>query len=434
VLFDSGSMPFAQWHWPFENEDMARMQFPADFIAEGIDQTRGWFYTLLAVSTLLEQGAPYRNVLSFSHVLDEKGQKMSKSKGNIVKPDDVISAVGADAARWYFYTVNNPGDPKLFTMREVRERLTGFMMTLENCVNFWELYKDDPAARSFSHGDRARHLLDVWLMSRLHRVIATVTERLDAYDPTAAARALDQFVVDDFSQWWLRRSRKRPGALGVLRHVLLEVSKLSAPFVPFAAEDHHQRLHAGTTLHTESVHFHDWPKADTSLIQEQLEQRMAQMREWVSAGLAIRKQEGIRVRQPLASVTVPVRELDPDFEGLLKEELNVKSVTFSAGGAVSLDLNITPALRREGWVREAMRAVQDMRKEAGLKVGQQAFCEWHATDPELVGALQAASDDIRRETTLAQFLQGPDGDRTTRTLEKEFELQPGTKLWLGIWT
>ncbi|HXK37357.1 MAG TPA: class I tRNA ligase family protein [Candidatus Paceibacterota bacterium] len=432
VWFDSGSMPFAQWHWPFENEDVSKVQFPADFIAEGIDQTRGWFYTLLAVSTLLGKGAPFRNVLSLELVLDEKGQKMSKSRGNIVKPDDVIDAVGADAARWYFYAVNKPDDPKLFSLKEARERLTGFMMTLENCVRFWELYKDDPAARSFSHGNMPTHRLDVWLLSRLHRVMKEVTDRLDEYDPTGAARALEQFVVDDLSQWWLRRSRKRTSALGVLRHVLLEVGKLVAPFVPFAAEDHHQRLHAGTAPGTLSVHMHDWPRADAKQIDEELEEHMAKVREWVSAGLAIRKQEGVRVRQPLASATVPGPELEPDLANLLREELNVKEVRYAAGQPVGLDPNISPALRREGWVRELMRAVQDMRKEAGLKVGQQAFCQWHTDHAELAEALEAAGDDFKRETTLEQFLRRPDDDQTSYTVEKNIELQPDTNVWVGL--
>jgi isoleucyl-tRNA synthetase len=351
-----------------------------------------------------------------------------------VKPDDVIGAVGVDAARWYFYTVNNPGDPKLFNMKDVKERLTGFMMTLENCVRFWELYKDDPAARSFSHGNKATHLLDAWLLSRLHRVIRTMTDRLDEYDPTAAARTLEQFVVDDLSQWWLRRSRKRSEALGVLRHVLLEVGKIAAPFVPFAAEDHHQRLHAGTNPGTASVHLHDWPQANAALVRDDLEERMAQVREWVSTGLAVRKQEGVRVRQPLASVTVPGPALEPDLEALLKEELNVKEIRYEAATPVSMDLNISPALKREGWVRETMRAVQDMRKDAGLKVGQEAFCQWHTDDQELAETLETTAEDIKRETILARFMRRPDGDRTSHAREKEFEFQPGTKLWLGIWT
>lgn len=435
VWFDSGAMPYAQWHWPFDTaqgkpfERTFKEQFPADCIAEGIDQTRGWFYTLLAVSTALGDGAPYRTVVSYSHVLDEKGQKMSKSKGNVVKPQDVFDAVGVDAARWYFYTVNNPGDPKMFSMRDVKERLTGFVGTLENCVRFWELGASDPSARSFSHGQTPSHLLDRWVFSRLHRLIGTATERLDRYDFTAAARAIESFVVEDLSQWWLRRSRKRSGTLGILRHVLLEVDKLIAPFTPFMAEDVHQRLHAPGEPGTESVHLHDWPAADAGLMDDGLESRMASVREWASAGLAVRKAEGVRVRQPLTSAQVPGPELPPDLEGLLCDELNVKTVRYAAGQPVSLDLNVTPALRAQGWVRETVRSIQDLRKEAGLAFGERATVRWHTDDAELGEALAAASDALSNETN---SLLERGADTGTLKREREYEFEPGRKLWLGL--
>ncbi len=429
VWFDSGSMPFAQWHWPFENDARFKEQFPADFIAEGIDQTRGWFYTLLAVSTALGKGAPYRAVLSYSHVLDEKGQKMSKSKGNIVKPDEVIDAVGVDVARWYFYTVNNPGDSKLFSMKEMRERLTGFMGTLQNCLRFWELYAASPEARNVPQ--EPKHLLDRWILSRLHGLIRETTQCLDVYDLTGAARGIEQFLVDDLSQWWLRRSRKRPEALGLLRAVLLELDKLLAPFVPFTAEDMHMRLHTGSVAGKESVHLHDWPLADSTRVNEELEQHMTQVREFISSGLAIRKEQGIRVRQPLASVTLPVtQELPPDLAELVKEELNVKQVLYDISQSVILDTHIGTELRAEGFAREIARTIQDMRKEAGLQVGDKVYCQWFSTDVELVGALTAHTDMITRDTGLSAFVMQE--DRTTLTLEKNFEVVPGKSLWIGI--
>jgi isoleucyl-tRNA synthetase len=435
VWFDSGAMPYAQWHWPFDTaqggpfERTFTQQFPADFISEAVDQTRGWFYTLLAVSTALGLQAPYRNVVSLGHVLDEKGQKMSKSKGNVVVPDDVFAAVGVDATRWYFYTVNEPGDTKNFSMKEVRERLTGFIGTLENCVRFWELGSDGASTAAFSPGDRTTHPLDRWILSRLHRLIGTVGERLERFDALTAARAIESFVVDDLSQWWLRRSRKRSGSLGLLRHVLLEVDKLIAPFVPFMAEDIHQRLHAGQAPGTLSVHLHDWPSADEDRLDATLEAQMDAVRAAASAGLAVRKTEGVRVRQPLASVSVPGPAFAADLEDILREELNVKEVRYAPGQPVMLDLNITPALRAEGWVRETIRSVQDLRKEAGLTFGQRALVRWHTDDAELGVALEDASATIAKETS-SSLHRGP--DQGTLKLEREFEFSPGKKLWLGL--
>ncbi|HTP57082.1 MAG TPA: class I tRNA ligase family protein [Candidatus Paceibacterota bacterium] len=415
VWFDSGAMPFAQWHWPLDNTDVFATQFPADFISEGVDQTRGWFYTLLAVATLMGKGAPYRNIISLGHVLDEKGQKMSKSRGNIVKPDDVIDAVGADVVRWYFYTVNDPGDSKLFSMKDVRERMTGFMGTLANCLRFYELYEGADA-----HGERTE--LDRWVLSRLAGLIHDVSQRLDEYDPTAAARAIEAFVVEDFSQWWLRRSRRRADARWLLRYILRTVALLSAPFIPFAAEDLWQKIRQSSD--PVSVHLADWPRTSHEDRNEKLEERMARVRADISAGLAIRKSQNIRVRQPLASVTIPGTGLDADLEALIRDELNVKSVRY-APGEVSLDLNITQPLKHEGWAREMMRVIQDLRKEAGFNVGQEALVRWHTADAEAGGAIETWSELIARDTNskLERGAQGASGKAS-----KEFALEPGRTL------
>lgn len=431
VWFDSGSMPYAQWHWPFENKDVFKSQFPADFITEGIDQTRGWFYTLLAVSVALGKGAPYKNIMSYGHVLDEQGQKMSKSKGNTVAPDRVMDEVGVDAARWYFYTVNAPGDSTLFNMKDVKERQTRFMMTLENCVRFWSLYVADEPTGDYHHGDKPKHLLDLWLMSRLHRLIRETTDRMDSYDPAGAARALEQFVVDDFSQWWLRRSRKRKDALGLLRHVLLELDKLLAPFVPYAAEDIHQRLHTGTQPGTESVHLHDWPDMDTTFLDTALEEQMLKVRDFVTAGLALRKEQGIKVRQPLQSVTVPLTQpLPADLQQLLSEELNVKEVQYEPAMSVSLDTNISPALMHEGWARELMRTIQGMRKEAGYMLDDVVHARWTSASEEVAQAILQYAEDIAADTSIKPFERGVQQGKWD--VSKEFELAPGKSIWLGV--
>ncbi|MCC6405259.1 MAG: class I tRNA ligase family protein [Candidatus Yanofskybacteria bacterium] len=424
VWFDSGSMPYAQWHWPFEHEELFNQQFPADFISEAVDQTRGWFYTLLAVATALGRGTPFKNVVSLGHVLDEKGQKMSKSRGNVVLPNDVFDAVGVDATRWYFYTVNAPGDTKNFSVREVRERLTGFLGTLGNCLRFYELYQTEHATDEGA----ATNLLDEWILSRLHEVTRTVTERLDHYDTTVAARELERFVVDDFSQWWLRRSRKRSGALPVLRSVLRSLALLIAPFIPFTAEDLWQKLKRPGDA--ESVHLADWEQANIALVNETLHQQMEQVRTHISAGLAIRKDQQIKVRQPLRAVTIPGTQLPSDLEALIRDELNVKEVNYMPGAPVSLDTTIGTELRAEGFAREVMRAIQDMRKEAGCRVGDRVQCFWTSEDAEISRALLAYADMIAEETGLSIFTNQRDG--VALKLEKSADLAPGKSLWIGI--
>ncbi len=427
VWFDSGAMPYAQWHVPFENAELFKQQFPADFICEGIDQTRGWFYTLLSVATALGDSAPYRSVLSFSHVLDEKGQKMSKSKGNIVKPDDVMDAVGIDTARWYFYTVNNPGEPKLFSMKEVRERLTGFMGTLQNCVRFYELYAS-PESQTKASSPVISSELDRWIISELNGVKSIVTESLEKYDLTNAARALEKFVVDDFSQWWLRRSRKRTDALSLLRYILRELSLLLAPFIPFTAEDLWQKVKGEDD--TLSVHLADWSAVEKSAIDETLADQMRKVREYISAGLAIRKENQIKVRQPLQSITVPSEPMRSDLEALIRDELNVKEVLYATGKRVELNLNIGAELRAEGFARETMRTIQDMRKESGCRVSDQIYCQWFSEDSEIADALNTHHEMIMRDTGLSAFVQQKDHD--TMTVEKNIELAPGKPLWIAI--
>ena len=256
VWFDSGAMPYAQWHWPFENTKTFKDQFPADYIIEGIDQTRGWFYTLLAISTLLGKGIPYRNVMVNGHALDEHGKKMSKSLGNVVRPDEIMDLVGVDATRWYFYTASTLGESIVVSKKSAQDRLKGFIFTLQNCVRFYELYSQEVSSyKSFASSS---NLLDKWMLSKFNGLVDQVTSDLDKYDPTSASRSLEKFVVEDLSNWWLRRSRKRKEALVLLRSLLLDLSKILAPFAPFLAEDIHRRMHRGYKAGTLSVHLHDW--------------------------------------------------------------------------------------------------------------------------------------------------------------------------------
>ncbi len=364
VWFDSGGMPFAS--------DVAA--YPADYICEAIDQTRGWFYTLLAIATLLGHSSPYKNVISVGHVLDEKGEKMSKSKGNIVDPWSIIEKYGVDATRWYFYTVNQPGDGKLFSEKEVGEDLRKFIMTYWNSCVFFETYKTNSKVKN----KKLKNILDKWMISRLNGLIALVTKKLNDYDVTSAARAIEDFAVNDLSLWYIRRSRKRfQEAQGVLSHALLTLSKLTAPFIPFLSEEIYKKLSKARSY--SSVHLEDWPKADLKLVSKKLEQEMEKTRGIVAAALAERAKAGIKVRQPLRELQI-TGKISEELLGLIKEEINVKEIVF--GKELKLDIKITPELKEEGMIREVIRQIQEMRKKAGLKPQDKISVQYFGS-PEL---------------------------------------------------
>ena len=347
VWFDSGSMPFA-----------FGTMFPADYIIEAIDQTRGWFYTLLAVSTLLGKGVPYKNVISSGHVLDEKGEKMSKSKGNVVDPWHVIEKYGADAVRWYFYTVNQPGDPKLFSEKDVDQALKKFILILWNSCQFFQTYRIAGHPMPIGHRT-SKNVLDRWVISRLNELIQETTDMLDKYDVTGAARAIEDFIVNDVSLWYIRRSRKRFNeAAGTMSFVLQTVSKLTAPFTPFLSEEIYRRCALPGSAR--SVHLENWPKADKKLINKKLNKKMVKVREIVALALAERAKARIKIRQPLSSLLIP-EKMDKSLSDLIKEEVNVKKIIFS--NTLILDAKITSELQKEGEMREIYRNGKDLRKE-----------------------------------------------------------------------
>ena len=376
--FDSGAMPFAQYHYPFENKELIdrKIQFPADYISEAIDQTRGWFYTLLAISSLLGKGTAYKNVLSAGHVLDEKGEKMSKSKGNVVDPWYITEKYGADAVRWYFYTINQPGDSKLFSEKDVDQAFKKFILTFWNCFVFYNTYNRNNIKNSsslkLSSGGRVNHsLLERWILSRLNNVTQEVNQRLDKYDPVGSARAIEDFIINDFSLWYIRRSRRRfDEAASTLRYVLLSLTRLTAPFTPFLSEYIYQNLNSENS-NLKSVHLEAWPKVDKKLIDRKLEKKMERVREIVTKSLAERAGAKIKVRQPLARLKIKGTriKLETELLGLIKEEVNVKEIIFDSKikEEVWLDTEITPQLKEEGIVREIIRQIQEMRKNAGLK-------------------------------------------------------------------
>ncbi|MDP4096918.1 isoleucine--tRNA ligase [Paenibacillus sp. P96] len=359
VWFDSGSMPFAQYHYPFENQDTFAQQFPADMICEGIDQTRGWFYSLLAVSTLLTGNAPYKAVMATGHVLDEQGQKMSKSKGNVIDPWEVIDEYGTDAFRWALLSDSAPWNSKRFSKGIVGEAKSKLVDTLVNTHAFLTLYATidgfDPAEHSFKPSS---HKLDRWILSRLNSLIKVVDKGLAVNDFLNASKAIEAFV-DELSNWYIRRSRDRFWGSGLtedkldayrtLTHVLLTTSKLLAPFTPMVAEDIYLNLSGG-----ESVHLDDYPVADESLIDAKLEQDMETARRVVELARNVRNETAIKTRQPLSELIVSMdRDFDlSDYEEIIKDEINVKHIhteTDDSGFVdFSLKLNLKVAGKKYG--------------------------------------------------------------------------------------
>ncbi len=375
VWFDSGAMPFAQQHYPFERQELidAHRAFPADYIAEGIDQTRGWFYTLLAISTLLGREAPYKTVVSYGHLLDKEGKKMSKSKGNVIDPWEAMAEFGIDPIRWYFYSVNQPADTKKFNPVEIGQGTRKVFLIAWNMLQF---YRSHVAATNSEESVATAELLDTWLRERTKQAVADVTMALDDYDFFHATRTIRTFCTD-VSTWYLRLSRKRADASfrPLLGQSLRVMALLLAPFAPFFAESLWQEVRQPDD--EVSVHLARWPT--TAPYDQGAIDQMQTIREVVEQARAVRAKLGIPTRQPLAAVTIQtVQPLVADYHVLLKAELNVKDIhnTTVKGEQdthVTFDTELTDELRAEGLAREVSRAIQGLRKEAGLSVGEQAY-------------------------------------------------------------
>ena len=359
--FDSGAMPFAQHHYPFENEDLFKAQFPADFISEAVDQTRGWFYSLLAISTLVFNEPAYKNVIVLGHVQDENGQKMSKSKGNAVDPFDALQTYGADAIRWYFYVNSAPWLPNRFYGKAVTEGQRKFMGTLWNTYAFYVLYAniDEFDATKYKLEYDKLPVMDKWLLSKLNTLIKTVDGHLNNYRIPEAARALQEFV-DDMSNWYVRRSRERFWAKGMeqdkinaymtLYTALVEVCKLAAPMVPFITEDIYQNLVRSIDKDAiESIHLCDYPVANEAHIDKELEKNMDAVLKIVVLGRACRNSANIKNRQPIGNMFVKAPfELSEFYTKIIEEELNLKKVTFTDDVRAYTSYNFKPQLKTVG--------------------------------------------------------------------------------------
>jgi isoleucyl-tRNA synthetase len=342
--FDSGSMPYAQYHYPFENKDQFEKNFPADFICEGIDQTRGWFYSLLVISTLLFDKPAFKNIVVNELILDKDGQKMSKSKGNAVNPEEIISKYGADTVRWYLITVSPPWTPKRFDEEGIKEVLRKFMNTLLNTYSFFVLYANidnyKPGETNIAFAERPE--IDRWIISKLYAIVQKVNDSLEIYELTRAARLISDYIVDDVSNWYVRRNRRRfwksedwndkLSAYETLYEVLFTVAKLIAPFIPFIAEDIYTNLKVEEE--PESVHLSSYPVLDDkqrSMRDEKLEDKMTLVQTIVSITHSLRNESNIRVRQPLSRLMVYFkskkdRENLEEMAGIVCDELNIKKI------------------------------------------------------------------------------------------------------------
>ena len=358
VWFDSGSMPFAQWHYPFENAELLESYFPADYISEGMDQTRGWFYTLMAIGVFAKGTAPYKHVLVNELILDKEGKKMSKSRGNVVDPDQVLNLRGADALRFYLISTSPPWTATRFDPEGVTEVAKKLMGTLKNTAQFFALYANidgyEPARKERSKPS----LLDRWVLSRLHTLVATCRESLEGYDLTRGARAIQDFVLEDLSNWYVRRSRRRfwksgdpadkRAAYDTLLGCLETVSRLLAPYTPFVAEELHQSLvRPARPEAPKSVHWCDYPVADRAAVDEGLERAMYAALRIVNLGRAARNVSSLRVRQPLrrlavAGLTEKERERIGEVLDLVRDELNVREIVFPRDRGDLLQVAVKP--------------------------------------------------------------------------------------------
>ncbi|OHA46608.1 MAG: hypothetical protein A3A80_01945 [Candidatus Terrybacteria bacterium RIFCSPLOWO2_01_FULL_44_24] len=457
VWFDSGAMPFAQWHYPFENKNRVEksgnkkaLSFPADFICEAVDQTRGWFYTLMAVSVLLGKSTPYKNVVVTGHVVDKNGKKMSKSLGNAISPWDMTDLYGADAVRWYFYTMNHPSDTKRFNEEELKDAQQKFLGTLWNSLSFFKLYA--ASALKNTKAPASTDILDKWILSRLATASEQIIKRMDNYDITAATRALSAFVIDDLSNWYIRRSRERfqhpknkkelVQVTEVLSFVLKQTALLAAPFAPFVAE----QLWLGLGLKA-SVHLERMPQINKKTQNSKLEKSMEALRAKIQIALKLRAQSGHKVRQPLSSLVLTAKvankeKLDKGLFRVLCEEMNVGSVAILSSlpdgqewlrdteQGMALNIHITPTLMLLGAMRELVRQIQNTRKDAGLKPKERITLRIWASE-NFGRDIMERAQEIKEDVYAKRVETGEKRKNETFIIEREFSLGD-SKIWIGI--
>jgi len=419
--FDSGSMPYAQYHFPFNllkdkkvnpsevdyKKIISKIPFPADFICEGVDQTRGWFYTLLVISTLLGLGPAYKNVISLGLILDKKGEKMSKSKGNVVDPEKIIEKYGADALRWYFFSVNSAGEEKRFNEEDIGIYQRRTLLPLKNSFIFYSNYAYKKNAKI---GDLT--LLNLWILSRLEETKKKVISYLDRYLVFEAAKEIDKFI-DDLSRWYIRRERKvfqkqTPQKRWiqssiVLRKVLKELVLIMAPFCPFLTEEIWQKIR--DKKDEESVHLAFYPLYNSKNFNKKIIDLMEEVRYFATLGLSLRKKSQIKVRQPLKSLTIQNTSSKikkyPELLELLKDEINVKEIMFDSclKEEAELDTTLTFELIEEGIVRELIRQIQEQRKNQNFTPKDKIEIQFLVESQQILNVIQKYKKHLQKETS-----------------------------------
>ncbi len=460
VWFDSGSMPLAQEHYPFNQRQGTRdkanqlggMDYPADYIAEAVDQTRGWFYTLLAVAVALGFKAPYKNVISLGHILDKHGQKMSKSKGNVVDPWMMAEKYGIDAVRWYFFTSSAPGEPRNFDEQEVLKTYRRFHLIIWNSLVFYRTYVGQVSSIT---DHVSGNILDQWILERLNGTIKLTTKYFEKYAIREAALEIEK-LADDLSRWYIRRSRRRfqksedqkdfESAVLTLGLVLRQIAKLMAPFNPFFAEIIYSQLQGsieadshGKTINRsgftqkESVHFEEWPSSWSVKRESRIVEDMEEVRRLAALGLAEREKAGIKVRQPLATLSVVAKSkeqiVNKQMLNILAEEVNVKEVILNAKikGEVELDIRITDELKAEGIIRELTRMIQDLRQKAGLEAKDKIVLMFEMSDG--LKKIVSIKEALLKKEVGAKEIEYRKSDKFNVEIQTKLE---GEDLWAGV--
>ncbi|HRY60401.1 MAG TPA: isoleucine--tRNA ligase [Patescibacteria group bacterium] len=428
---ESGSMPFAEFHYPFENQDEVKSRMPGQFIAEYIAQTRAWFNYTHTVSGILFDNIAFENCVTTGTILNEKGEKMSKSKMNYTDPWINIDQFGVDALRYYLMTcVVMQADDLYFSDRDLKDCYNKIINTLWNVVLFYKEYSSSFETKEYKKSD---NILDVWIVAKTAKLVDETTHWMDHYDTIKAGRPIKKFI-EELSTWWLRRSRDRfrseseldkKAVISTLRWVLLTLSKVMAPFTPFLAEATYSVING----EKESVHLENWPEIDEGMINEEIEKNMDTAKAIVEMGHSIRKLQGIRVRQPLSELKIEKAGLDDELQKIIADELNVKSVSASSiqespewsvkeenSIKIALNIKITPELKAEGEMREVIRLIQDARKEAKYAFTDQIICYYQTDSEDLKSVIKQYNEEIKKQTVLSQLNTGI---ATVKDIEKE---------------
>lgn len=425
--FESGSMPYAQYHYPFDNKEQFESGYPADFIAEGLDQTRGWFYTLHVLATALFDKPAFKNVVVNGLILAEDGKKLSKRLKNYTEPDILFDKTGVDAVRYFLLTSTPIGEDYRFSDRLVEETLRKTVMLLNNIYSFYALYENSLEFDKELKPDELTNPLDKWIIAKFNLLIKQVTEEMDQFDLTRASRPIMEFI-NELSTWYLRRSRDRfkgeneqdkKEALTTMYYVLVNLCKVAAPFLPFVSDDIYRKL----TDNKESVHLEDWPEVAAELIDTKLIEQMDMARKIIEQALAVRADAGVKIRQPLGTLYITKKSIPEELYFLIKDEVNVKEIkvvddlpqgdNYHLGAdeqaKVCLDTNLTEELKLEGHARELIRNINALRKKQGLSLGDLVTVNYQTDSKELKQTINKLGDEIKNSTLTKELIEAEGG-------------------------